>query len=58
MKLYNILMKVWCPTSKTKLDIKYNKLGTQDDSWVAKRLKTWDLGKLGNIKKSHIKVET
>ena len=37
--LYNILVQVWFTTSKTKLDMKYSKLGIKVASRVAKRLK-------------------
>ena len=51
-KLYNILVKIRFTTSKTKLDIYYSKLGTRGASRVAEQLKTEDLRKLGNIRKS------
>ena len=47
LELHNILVQVRFATSKTKLDIKYNKLRLKVASQVAARLKTYDLKKLG-----------
>ena len=49
--LFNNLAQVGIATSKTMLDIQYNKLGTRVASRVAERLKTQDLRKLRNIRK-------
>ena len=46
LALFNNLAQIRIATSKTILDIKYNKLGTRVASRVAERLK-----KLGNIRK-------
>ena len=51
LELYSILVQIRFPTSKTKLDIQYSKLGIRVTSRVAKQLKTQDLRKLGNIRK-------
>ena len=51
MAIFNNLDYIWITTSKTILDIQYNRLGTRVASRVAERLKTWDLRKLGNIRK-------
>ena len=50
LALFNNLVQVRIATSKTILDIYYNKLDTRVASRVAKRLKTQDLRKLGDIK--------
>ena len=47
LELYNILVPIRFATSKRKLDILYSKLGIR----VAERSKTYDLRKLGNIRK-------
>ena len=49
--LYNILVQIRFTTSKRKHDIFYSKLGIRVASRVAKRFKTQDLSKLGNIRK-------
>ena len=38
LELYSVLVLVRFATSKTKIDIYYNKLGLRDASLVAKRL--------------------
>ena len=40
LELYNILIRVRFPTSKTKLDIQYRKLGIRVASRVPERVKT------------------
>ena len=42
-ELYNFLLHIQFATSKTKLDIYYNKLGVKVAERVAERLKAWDL---------------
>ena len=39
-ELYNILVEISFTTSKTKLDVKYRKLGMRVTSQVAEQLKT------------------
>ena len=51
LALFNNLAQVRITTSKTILDIKYNKVGTRVASRVAERLKTYNLRKLGSIRK-------
>ena len=51
MDFFDNLVQVHIGISQTALDIYYNKLGTRVPSRFAKRLKTYDLGKLGNIRK-------
>ena len=51
LALFNNLADILIPTSKTILDIQYSKRGIRVASRVAKRLKTQDLRKLGNIRK-------
>ena len=51
LKLCDYLVLIRFTTSKRKLDIYYSKLGIQVASLVAKRLKTYDLRKLGSIRK-------
>ena len=51
LELYNVLVQIRVATSKMKIDIWYNKLGTRVASRVTKQLKTQDLRKLGNIGK-------
>ena len=51
LELYNALVQIRFATSKTKLDIEYNKLGIRVASRVAKQLKTQNLRKLENIVK-------
>ena len=54
LELYSVLVHVRFATSKAKLDIWNNKLGTRVASRVAERLKTEDIRKLGNIRKISI----
>ena len=51
LELFNNLVQVQIATSKTKLALQYNKLGTRVVSRVAESLRAQDLRKLGNIKK-------
>ena len=51
LDLYNILVQIRFTTSKMKFDIQVSKLGIRVAPRVIKRLKTWDLKKLGNIRK-------
>ena len=51
MEFYKISVQIRLTTSKWKLDMWYWKLGTRVASWVAERLKTLDLRKLGNFRK-------
>ena len=51
MEFYNILVKIRFTTSKTKLDIRYSKLGIPVTLQVTEQLKTYNLRKLGNIGK-------
>ena len=51
LELFNNLVQVQIATSKTKLGLQYNKLGTRVVSRVAESLRTQDLRKLGNIQK-------
>ena len=58
MKLHNVLALFQFATSKTKLDIYYNKSGIRVASRVAKRPKTYDLTKLAGIRGTQTWVET
>ena len=49
---FTVLVLVQFMTSKTGLDIQYNKLGVQVASWVPEQIKTSDLRKLQNIRKT------
>ena len=51
LDFFDNLVQVHIGISQTTLDIHYNKLGTRVPSRFAKQLKTYDLGKLGNIRK-------
>ena len=50
LKLYSVLVQDGFAKSKIKLDIQYNKLGTQVASRVANDLRPRILRKLGDIK--------
>ena len=52
MEFFDVLVHARFATSKTKLDIYYNKLCMWVASRVAKRLKTYNIRKLGNIRKT------
>ena len=56
MELSNVLVHVPFTRSNMELDIYHKKLCIRVALAVAKQFKTWDLKKLGNVKKTRIWV--